>query len=115
MTKHFTLGGIAVLLAISHSWAALSPEFADAVQTIRAVGPEGKGNVEASRAWRKLAATNPADIPALLAAMDGANDLAINWLRSAVDTIAGRVSKDQLPLAGLGDFLLYTRHHPRAR
>src|SRR5260221_4473078 len=115
MTKYFALGGVVSLLALSHSSAALPPDFAEAVQTVRAVGSEGRGNAEASRAWRKLAATDPADIPALLAAMDGANDLAINWLRSAVDTVASRASKEQLPSAGLGNFLLDTRHHPRAR
>jgi len=114
-TKHFTLGALVILLAFNQSWAVQSPEFADAVQTIRAVGPEGKRNAEASRAWRTLASADATALPDLLAAMDGANDLAINWLRAAVDTVASHASKDQLPLAGLGSFLLDTRHHPRAR
>src|SRR5580765_5812338 len=114
-TRHFTLGGLVALLALGQSWAITASEFTEAVRVVRAVGPEGRGNAQASRAWRTLAAADAAAIPALLEAMDGANDLAINWLRSAVDTVASRAPKEQLPLAGLGSFLLDTRHHPRAR
>jgi hypothetical protein len=49
--------------------------------------------------------------------MDGANDLAVNWLRAAVDAICGRVlnAGGSLPLSDLGTFLLETRHNPKAR
>jgi hypothetical protein len=97
--------------------AAPAPEIAEPLKTIRAVGPEGQGNDAAAIAWKKLAAGNAASILPILLAMDGANDYALNWLRSAVDTIAGRElgSGGKLPQADLRKFLLDTSHHPRAR
>src|SRR5262245_60760449 len=55
-----------------------------------AVGGEGRGHVEASKAWRTLVTAEAAQLPQILAARDGANDLAVNWLRSAVETIAAK-------------------------
>jgi hypothetical protein len=92
-----------VLAAASHTRAALD---AGAVEKIRAVGLEGSGNAAASAAWRKLAEAAPADITALLRAMNGANTLAQNWLRSAVETAAGRAAgADALPAADLTTFV----------
>jgi len=45
--------------------------------------------------------------------MDGANPLAANWLRAAVDTIAAREKK--LPIDALQKFLADQSHTPRAR
>src|SRR3954467_10571302 len=97
--------------------AAPAPEFADALTTIRAVGPEGQGNAAASTSWRKLAAGDGSSLLSILEAMDSANDYAMNWLRSAVDAISGRELRAgrRLPVADLQRFLLQTRHHPRAR
>lgn len=93
--------------------AALDP----AIQAIRAVGPEGQGNAQATQAWNQLIQSNADALPRLLAGMDGANDLAVNWLRSAVETIAERELKAgrPLPLAALNAYLVDTRHNPRAR
>jgi hypothetical protein len=99
--------------------AAAGPpdDISSAFAAIRAVGPEGRGNAEASAAWKKLASGDAATLLPILGAMDGANDYAQNWLRAAVDTIAGRTlaAGGNLPLADLGLFLLDTRHNPRAR
>lgn len=97
--------------------AALPPDLAAAVQTLRAVGPEGRGNADATAAWKKLATADATAVPALLAAMDGANDYALNWLRAAVEAIAQReaAAGRKAKPADLEAFLLDTRHHPRAR
>ena len=97
--------------------AASSAKFSDAVQTIRAVGPEGQGNAQATAAWKQLAAADASALPALLAAMDGANELALNWLRAAVDSVASRElgASRKLPVAALEKFVRDTKHHPRAR
>src|SRR5207249_1295452 len=89
----------------------------DWVQTIQAVQSEGRGNVEASRAWQQIAALDAKQLPLVLAAMDGANNYAVNWLRAAVDTIVDRTRRAKQPLAvaALKRFLDDTRHHPRAR
>lgn len=94
-----------------------SRELTEPIRAIRAVELEGGGNVEAARAWRKLAASDAPSLPIVLAAMDGANDIAANWFRSAVETIADRElnAGSKLPLTKLRQFLLDTRHDPRAR
>ncbi|MEM8955530.1 MAG: hypothetical protein AAGD22_15355 [Verrucomicrobiota bacterium] len=60
------------------------------VETIRSVGPEGAGNVAAGEAWGRLSESDGDVIPEILAGMDGANPLAANYLRSAVEVIASR-------------------------
>ena len=78
------VGGVSLALAGPPS------DIAEPVRVLRAVGPEGQGNAAASAAWKKLAAGNAATLVPLLGAMDGANDYALNWLRAAVDAVAGR-------------------------
>jgi len=103
---------IIVILMLGQALACGS--IAEPIDVIRAVSMEGEGNVEAAAAWRELAASEPSGLVPILRGMRGANPLAANWLRSAVDTIAGRAGTD-LPVAELGDFLLDTRQNPRAR
>lgn len=104
-------GGVGLTLAGS------LPEIAEPVCVLRAVGPEGQGNAAAAAAWKKLAAGNATTLVPLLEAMDGANDYALNWLRAAVDAIAGRelAAGHPLPLSELKQFLRATEHNPRAR
>lgn len=92
-------------------------EFKADVAAIRQVGAEGKGNALASPAWQNLARGDAKSIVSLLAAMDDANDLAANYLRSAVDAIVDRelTAGRPLPQADLEQFLSNTRHNPRAR
>lgn len=86
------------------------------VDAIRSVGAEGRGNAAASAAWRQVAKADAAAIPALLEAMDGANDYALNWLRSAVETIAQREAGALGPvLPAVEAVLREPGHHPRAR
>lgn len=113
-----TFGLLAALVGIhSAPVRAAVRELPAALEAIRKVGPEGKGNAEASAAWSKLAALPASQLPEVLAGMNGANELGLNWMRAAVDTIAGRASAagTPLPLAELGQFLLDTRNHPLAR
>lgn len=112
-----SLPGLAALALTVCAAADSAPGLAEALAAIRAVGPEGQGNVSASAAWKKLAAGDGGSLLAILGAMDGASDYALNWLRPAVDAIAARELKagGKLPVAELGKFLLETSHHPRAR
>jgi hypothetical protein len=88
-----------------------------ALRTIRAVGTEGQGNVDASAAWRDLAQGRAQLLPDILEAMDDASPLALNWLRAAVDAIAARelAANRPLPIGQLEKFLARKTHHPRAR
>jgi len=84
---------------------------------IRAVGREGAGNVEASKAWQEVASAKPADLPKILAAMDGADVVASNWLRVAVEGIADKARKDKvaLPAKELVAFVADIKHSPAGR
>jgi hypothetical protein len=109
-----------ILVAFGCVEAALAnqpQEIAAALSAIKSVGPEGSGNAEAAAAWKKLAAGDTNMLVTILGGMDGANDFALNYLRAAVDSIAGRAlsAGGGLPAADLGRFLLDTHHHPRAR
>lgn len=116
MTGHFARI-VVIFVWAGTANAGQSPEMTDALRAIRMVGPEGSGNVQAAAAWKKLAAGDTSSLVPILEAMDGANDLTLNWLRAAADTISGRVlsTNGSLPLADLGLFLQDTRHNPSAR
>ena len=103
-----TLGILSVVLCVASVSANPPPEIAGPLKMIRAVGPEGRGNREASAAWKKLSESKAAVLLPILEAMDGANDYALNWLRAAFDAIASRElnSGAKLPLPELGKFLL---------
>jgi len=97
--------------------AGVSPDLAREIQAIRAVGLEGAGNPQASAAWTKLSALDGAAMPELLNAMDGANALAANWLRAAIEAIADREfrSTNNAVAGDLGRFLLDARHDSKPR
>lgn len=99
---------------------ALPTSLKGPVATLRAVGAEGHGNEAAGTAWKRVAAAPGSAVPALLEAMDGANDYALNWLRSAIEAIeqrerSSRSSGITLPARAIEAFLKDTRHHPKAR
>ena len=87
------------------------------IRTISAVGPEGSGNVAAATAWRELARQDLNALLPILESMDLANDLAANWLRSAVETMVNRelANGRALPVNALEQFVLNRAHQPRAR
>ncbi len=81
-----------VLAVLAASFCLPRLEAADdsALETIRRVGQEGQGNADASVAWKDIAAGGPERIQAVFKAMNDTNPLAQNWLRAAVETMAGR-------------------------
>jgi len=89
---------------------------AESLPVILAVDHGGKGNAAASKAWSVLAAADSEALPDILAAMDGANPLAANWLRAAVDAVVTKSGGNaKLPADSLVRFLGETKHDPRAR
>lgn len=116
MVGRFSLWVVAIaggLLAAPLAAAELS----DSLETLRAVGNEGAGNRQAAEAWQEVAQANAGQLPQILSALDGANPLAANWIRAAVDTIAERDLEEQgiLPKAELESFVMNESHAPRAR
>jgi len=116
LVKPLALAGLAAFLSLRLCAAAPS-DTTDAIKTIRAIGTEGRGNAQASAAWKQLAAGDLGHLTTLLAGMDGADDLVANWFRAAVDTIVARESAAgrKLPVDDLLAFLRDTKHSPRAR
>src|SRR5262245_53541525 len=87
MNLRITLAAIAVAAPFSAAGAA---DIDQHVGAIRAVAAEGRGNQEAALAWRELVRQKAQALPEILAAFDDANPIAVNYLRSAVETIAQR-------------------------
>jgi hypothetical protein len=106
-----------ILLVATFAVTANDIDLARAIAAVRTVGPNAQGAGMAAAAWKRLAAATPADLPALLAGMDGASPLARNWIRAAIDPVLDRaaVDKKPLPAAELEAFLRDTKHDPTAR
>lgn len=109
--------GLALLILDVGLQADLPARLEKQVKVLRAVEAEGKGNAAATAAFKEVASAPLSLLPGILESMDGANDYALNWLRSAVESIEqrGRAAGKKLPVTELEAFLKDTRHHPRAR
>ncbi len=92
-------------------------DFAEPLRVINSVSREGQGNAEAFVAMQTLVFADAKSIPIILAAMASSNEVALNWLRAAVETIAQRhvASGKPFPFVELGKFVLETSNPPRAR
>lgn len=112
MNLRLVLTSCVLLLAMTNA-ALNASDIAAELEAIRSVRKEGQGNAEAAEAWKQLIARDTDVLIPLLEGMDEANELARNWLSSAVQVIAEKA--ETLPAVPLGEFLMTTRHHPRAR
>ena len=105
-----------IVLVARASSAEPSQDLAAALQSIRAVAPQGQGHSEAALAMKTVSHASAGDLPQILAAMDGANPIATNWLRGAAEAVAQRAAAEkQLPVADLENFLADQKHSPRGR
>ena len=83
---------------------------------IRAVGPNGAGHREAVEGAQSASRAGADQLTQILAAMDGANPIATNWLRGVAEAVAqNAVAKKSLPVDDLEAFLADTKHSPRGR
>jgi len=87
------------------------------ISTIKQVGPKGEGHAAATHAWNQLVKQDASQLLAILKGFDGANVLATNWLRAAVDTVAENEFQrsGKLPSDALRSFLLDSDNAPLAR
>lgn len=97
--------------------AAPVPRRAQALARLKAVSREGTGNDAAAQAWKNLLREGPAALPTILQAMDDADAVSANWLRTAGDAIVERtLSADKpLPTEALEQFIGQTQHNGAAR
>jgi hypothetical protein len=104
------------LLAIPAVAAEPSADLANALETVRAVAPQGQGHSAAALAMKTVSQASAGDLPQILAAMDGANPIATNWLRGAAEAVAQRAAaQGRVPVGALEQFLADQRHSPRGR
>jgi hypothetical protein len=87
------------------------------LEKLRNVGPKAAGHREAIAAWQTLSKADAAQLPEILAGMDGAGELTTNWIRAAAEAVAQNELNGggKLPQAALEAFLADTQHSPRAR
>jgi len=82
----------------------MAADLSTPIQTLKSVEKDGQGQTDAIAAVRVLEKADPADLPLLLTAMNDANPIALNWLRSAFETVAAHAG-DKLPQQELLAFL----------
>jgi hypothetical protein len=114
-----TLVAALLSVAVASSTAAeLSPSNLDrALAKVRSVGAEGQGHADAAAAAKELRSADARQLPKILAAMDGAGEIASNWLRGVAESVAQKSvdAGEKLPADSLEAFLADTKHSPRGR
>ena len=96
---------------------AAAPSIEQSLTTVKKAGANNVGQKEAQHAYLLLAKSSAAEIPQLLAGLDGANPIAANFVRSAIDSIVERTlaKGGKLPFAELEKLLADRKHNPRGR
>jgi len=90
MGNRLIRGIVACGLLGAFAGAATAAETDALLKTIKSVKREGVGAAEAGKAWAELVKQGPDALPAILAAYDGADATAANYLRTAAEAIAQR-------------------------
>jgi hypothetical protein len=81
---------LSLLLVLVGVCFPADPDVSDLLKDLRAGGSEGANSARARAAWDRLVAHGPEVLPTILEAMDTADTVAANWMRSAFDRIADR-------------------------
>jgi hypothetical protein len=111
---------LALIAVLALALAAPAPADEDtdrALAALKSVGREGKGNDTAGPAWKTLVSRGGEALFPALAAVDDANPVAGNWLRSAAGAIAEGETRAgrKLPAAKLEAFAKDTKFAGSAR
>jgi hypothetical protein len=112
---------LALLLTVAASLACpcnvIADELHEELSRLKTVRPGGKDNPTAARDWQAVSQADPAKLSVILSALDDADPLGANWIRSAVEAICDRAlrAKVEPPVEMLEKFALDTQHAPRAR
>lgn len=96
---------------------AEAPPEHDLLQTIKAVGEKGEGGGAAGKALEELTKSKAYILTWILDAFDGANPLAVNYLRAGFETVAERElrSDREFPSDDLKEFVEDRKKPRRAR
>ena len=117
--RDWNIGIVVYFLGVFGALASVADaaSIEESILIIKAVGPEGARHSAAIAAVKELSKASVESLPIVLKSFEGANPLAVNWLRSVVDTIADRTLKStgKLPAKSLEDFVKDTGRSPEAR
>ncbi len=106
----------AVLLLLPLPAGGAGTEADQLLARIKAVRGKGAGNAEAAQAWQELVRLGPDALLPTLAAMDGADVIASNWLRAATDALAEKAfAARRLSATDLEAFVRKRKHSGAAR
>ncbi len=108
---------IGLIVALYSPMPCAAVEIDELTATIRNIGPKGEGHAAAQEAWKSLATQPASELVAVLDGFQGANKLATNWLRGAVDSIAQSAINESSPLPqdDLQQFVIEHNNAPLAR
>jgi len=112
---------IRVLAGVGFCLGSLSaqsaPPLDQALDDLLAVGPKGQGNADAARSWAVISQAEEDALPRLFDALDEANPLSANYLRSGIEAVMERTARrdDAVPLSVLGEILLDRSRSSRSR
>lgn len=114
------LVGVAMVAAGGCLWPATAQGadgLTQALTTLKQAGSANDNAAATAKAWSLVAGADAAQLPDVLAALEGAGPVAANWIRSAIDAIAERQAQagKKLPLQQLESFVLDSKRPPRAR
>jgi len=117
MTKRQKRIGLAVLCLITIGQPIRAGTVEENIRAITAVEKNGRKHADAIAAVKELSKAPVESLPTVLRGFEGANPLAINWLRGVVESIAdGALKKTgQLPAKDLEQFVKDTARSPEAR
>lgn len=118
MPRTLALASLALTVSLLQlPQTSLAASQAELIKTIKSVDKRGEGNVAAQRAFQELIKADASALPAILKSFEGANPLALNWLRNAVESIADRAvkAKQKLPVNELEKLVGNEKRNPRAR
>ncbi len=106
-----------VLLMLIAPWSpnvsGAEDDLTEALDSVRRVGLNGQGHESAVLAMRVLNSASIEQVPDILLGMDGADKLAVNWMRSAVLSIVGRGG--ELPRGAIEEYYQETSHSQLGR
>tara|TARA_R110002111_G_scaffold251720_2_gene316228 strand:+ start:8020 stop:9135 length:1116 start_codon:yes stop_codon:yes gene_type:complete len=104
------------MFLFSSQTALQANDVAQDIAQIKQVQKEGQGNLAASKAVQQLSQADASALIPILSSFEGANPLAVNWLRGAFETIAANaIEQKKLPVDKLEKFILDKSQNPRAR
>ena len=116
-TRSYLLILIALLIGGLQSRTGCAADISKLAAIVNEIGVKGQGHNEARSAMAQLAKLGPKSSVAILSQFDSDNNLAVNWLRAAVDGILEKAVAEQqdLPVGELVAFLEDRGQDARAR